>query len=186
MPANPYARDLRKVTDPLREETRKVRKTLLVWCLGAIAVTLGQLFPSEITALGMKVEPANRAVLLWLMAAIVAYHLVTFFVYASADFAHWYVNHASTEWEEDVANFEAYKSERLARGNLSAEEQEFVEDQERRLGSHWRGEPVRIYARVQAVVPVISLARALVDFLLPLIVGAVGVYVLIHGARNAL
>jgi hypothetical protein len=186
MSANPYARDLRKVSDPLREETRKVRKTLLIWCLAAIAITLGRLFPSEISALGMKVTATSHAVLLGLMAAVVAYHLVAFVIYAAADFVHWYIDHMSTEWEDDVANYETYKAELLAKAKLSEEDREFMEEHERRLRSHWRSEPVRIYMRVQAVVPYISLARALVEFLFPLLVGSAGLYLLIVGSRNAL
>ena len=186
MPANPYARDLRKVSDPLREETRKVRKTLLVWCLAAIAITLGRLFPSEISALGMKVTATSHAVLLALMAAVVAYHLVAFLIYAAADFVRWYVDHMSTEWEDDVANYEKYKTELLAKTKLSDEDRQFMEEHERKLSSHWRSEPIRIYLRVQAVVPYISLARAIVEFLVPLLVGVVGMYLLINGSKNAL
>lgn len=186
MPANPYARELRKVSDPLQEETRKVRKTLLAWCLGATAITLGQLFPSEISALGMKVTATSHAVLLGLMAAVVAYHLVLFIVYASADFAQWYVNHWSTEWEDDVANYEVYKTELFAKAKLSEEDRQFMEEHERRLGSLWRGEALRINQHLEAVIPYISFARALVDFLFPLIVGAIGLYLLVEGSRNAL
>lgn len=184
MPANPYERDLRKVSDPLRDETRKVRKTLLVWCLAAVAITLGKLFPSEISALGMKVTATSHSVLLTLMAAVVAYHLLAFLVYASADFMHWYVNHKSTEWEDDVANYLSYKSELLAKTKLSPEDREFMEEHERRLGSHWRNEPVNIYMRLQAAIPYISIARALVDFLLPLLVGGTALYLLIITSKN--
>lgn len=186
MPANPYSRDLRKVSDPLRDETRKVRKTLLVWCLAALAVTLGHLFPSEISALGMKLTATSHAVLLALMAAIVAYHLVAFVVYASADFIHWYVDHMSTEWEDDVANYEVYKGELLAKAKLSEDDRQFMEEHERRLGSHWRGKPVQTYTKIQAVIPYVSVARALVEFLLPLLVGAVGLYLLVVASKNAL
>lgn len=89
MPANPYSRDLCKVSDPLREETRKVHKTLLVWRLAALAVTLGHLFAKEISALVMKLTATRHAVLLGLIAAIIAYHLVAFVVHASADFINW-------------------------------------------------------------------------------------------------
>ncbi|SCC91910.1 membrane hypothetical protein [Thiomonas sp. X19] len=186
MPANPYARDLRKVSDPLKDETRKVRKTLLVWCLAAAAITLGHLFPSEIAALGMKVTPANHAALLLLMAAIITYHLLAFLVYASADFAYWYVNHRSTEWEDDSANYEVYKAELLSKAKLSEEDRQFMEEHERRLGSQWRGEPVRIYMRVQTAIPYLSVARALVDFLLPVLAGGAALYLLVVAARGAL
>ena len=186
MPANPYERELRKVSDPLRDETRRVRKTLLVWCLAASAITLAKLFPSEITALGMKVTPTSHAVLLGLMAAIVVYHLIAFGVYASADFTHWYVNHRSTEWEDDVANYEKYRAELLARTKLSEDDRQFMEEHERRLGSLWRGEASKVHQRVEAAIPYISGARAIVDFLLPIAAGISGVVLLVIGARNAL
>jgi hypothetical protein len=186
MPANPHLRTLRKVANPLREETQKVRKALFVWCLAAIAITLGKLFPSEITALGMKVTATSHSVLLALMAVVVGYHMVTFLVYAATDFAHWYVSHFSTEWEEDVANYEAYKAELLARAKLSDEDRQFMEEHERRLGSLWRGEALQTYIRLEKVIPYISYARAVIDFLLPLLVGGIGLYLLISGSRNAL
>ncbi|WP_396434765.1 hypothetical protein [Limnohabitans sp.] len=186
MSANPYARDLRKITNPLTNETRKVRKTLLIWSLASAAITLGKLFPSEISALGMKVTSANHAALLLLMAAIVAYHLVAFLVYASADFAHWYVNHYSTEWEDDSANYEAYKTEMLARSKLSEEDRLFMEEHERRLGSLWRGEAFGIYARIQTAIPYVSIARAIVDFFSPVLVGCAALYLLFDAARGAL
>lgn len=186
MPANPYSRDLRKVINPLRDETQKVRKALLVWCLAAIAITLGKLFPSEITALGMKVTATSHAVLLALMAIVVCYHMITFLVYAAADFAHWYVNHFSTEWEDDVANYEVYKTELLAKARLSEEDRKFMEEHERRLGSIWRGEAVQAYIRLQKAIPYISWSRAIVDFFVPLVVGSVGLFLLISGSRSAL
>ena len=186
MPDNPYSRDLRKVFNPLREETQKVRKALFVWCLAAIAITLGKLFPSEITALGMKVTATSHAVLLALMAVVVGYHILTFLVYAAADFTHWYVNHFSTEWEDDVASYEVYKAELLGKAKLSEEDRQFMEDHERRLGSLWRGEAVQTYIRLQKVIPYISWARAVIDFFLPLVVGGVGLFLLISGSKNAL
>lgn len=179
MAANPYERVLRKVSDPLRDETRKVRKTLLVWSLAAAAMTLGHLFPSEITALGLQVTPSSRSVLLDLMVTIVGYHVVSFITYASSDFAHWYVNHKSTDWEDDVANYDTYKAELLFKTKLSEEDRHFMEEHERRLGAIWRGEASRVYRRVKVAIPFISVSRALVDFVLPLVAGAVAVYLLV-------
>lgn len=186
MAANPYSRDLRKVINPLREETQRVRKALLVWCLAAVAVTLGKLFPSEITALGMKVTATSHAVLLGLMAVVVPYHLVAFLVYAPADFAHWYVNHFSTEWEDEVANYESYKIDLFAKAKLSDADRQIMEEHERRLGSLWRGEASQTYVRLQKAAPYVSWARAVLDFCLPLAVGAVGLLLLICGSRSAL
>ena len=186
MAANPYARTLRKASDPLKEETRRVRKTLLIWCLASVAVTSGKLFPTEVTALGMKVTATSHAFLLMLLALIIAYHLIAFGVYASSDFAHWYVDHFSTQWEDDVAVYESYKSELLAKTKLSDDDRQFIEEHERRLGAIWRAEPSNIFIRVERAVPFISIARALVDFLLPMAVGAGALYIIIKGYATTL
>lgn len=186
MSANPYSRDLRKVENPLREETQKVRKALFIWCLAAIAITVGNLFPSEITALGMKITTTSHSVLLALMTLVVAYHILTFSVYAAGDFAHWYVNHFSTEWEDDLANHEAYKAELLAGAKLSEEDRVFMEEHERRLGALWRGEAVQTHTRLEKVIPYVSWARAFIDFLIPEIIGIASLYLLIDGYLNML
>ncbi len=81
----------------------------------------------------MKVTTTSHGVLLALMAVVVGYHIVTFLVYGAADFAHWCVNHFSTEWEDDVSNYEAYKAELLAKAKLSEEDRQFMEEQR-----HWK------------------------------------------------
>jgi len=183
--ANPFERTLRKVSDPLREETRKIRKTLLVWSLVSSAVTIGGLFPNEVSALGLKVAPTSKAVLFGLIAAVVLYHLVAFVAYAASDAARWYLDLKSTEWEDDVANYEKHKSELLAHTKLSAEDREFMEEHERRLGSLWRGESSGTYVRLESAVPYISLLRAIVEFLLPLVVGLCAFDLLVAASRNA-
>ena len=61
-----------------------------------------------------------------------------------------------------------------------------MEQHERRLGSIWRSEAVNIYSTLQKMIPYVSLARALIDFLLPLLVGTGAMYLLISGSRSAL
>jgi len=178
--SSPFERDLRKVSDPLAEETRRIRRSLLVWCLVAVATTVGGLFPSEITALGLKVTPTNRAVLAFLIAGIAMYHAAAFLSYAASDFARWYLNHRSTEWEDDVANYEKYKAELLVKAKLSAEDRQFMEEHERRLGSIWRGEASRIHRHVERAIPYISGTRAAVDFLLPIIASVAAVWLLLR------
>ena len=149
------------------------------------AITVGGLFPSEISTLGLKVAPTSKAVLFGLIAAVVVYHLVAFLAYAASDAARWYVDLKSTEWEDDVANYEKYKSELLARSKLSAEDREFMEEHERRLGSLWRGEASGTYVRIESAVPYISLLRAVVEFLIPIVVGLGAFGVLVAASRNA-
>ncbi len=171
MSANPFARDLRKLFDPLREETRKARKALLVWCLASLAITMGDLFPTEISALGMKVSPSNRDVILNLIFLVIGYHVITFFYYGASDFLHWYVNQKSTEWEDEVVNLESTKAEIFAKSKLAEEDKLFLEEQERRLGAIWRSEPLPIYKKVETAIPYVSILRAIIDFFLPIGIG---------------
>lgn len=178
MPVNPFDRELRKVADPLSEEARRSRKALLAWCLVAAAITLGGLFPSEITTFGLKVTTNDRVALLVLIAIVVGYFLLTFLVYGMSDFMAWYLRHRSTEWEEDVANYEEYKKELLARTKLSQEDREFMEEHERRLGSIWRAEALDRYQRLAKAVPFLSVSRATVEFLLPIVAAVFAIYFL--------
>ena len=173
MTLTPYERTLRRVSDPLSSESRKVRKTLLVWSLAAAAITIGGLFPTEITALGLKISPSNKVTIYWLVAIIIGYHMLAFLAYSSADVAHWYTNLSSTDWEEEQDQYQQWKSEALARPRLTPEDRDFMEEHERRLGALWRSEASDVQKRIEQVAPVISIGRALIDFVLPIIIGLV-------------
>lgn len=185
MSFNPYERTLRKVADPLTEETRRVRKALLGWSLVGVGVTVGGLFPTEITALGLKITPTNKAILFGLLGAVVLYHLVAFFAYAASDAARWYANFNSTEWEDDVAAYEKSKSEHLSRTKLSSEDREYMEEHERRLGALWRGEASRTDLRLERVAPYISSFRACVEFPLPAAFGCAALVLLVIAMQSA-
>lgn len=186
MPASPFQKELRRLAEPLRDSTNKVRRSLLLWSLASLAVTLGKLYPSEVSALGMKVTATSHSVLLGLMALIVGYHIVAFIIYGASDFMNWYVADKNLAWEEDVAYWEGSKAEMLARTKLSDEDRELIEEHERRLGSIWRAEASRLHARVENTIPLVSRARAAFDFGLPIVVGIGAVVLLVRAASAAL
>ena len=180
MPVNIFEQQLRKIADPLAEETRKVRRSLLIWCLISAALTVGGLFPVEITLLGLKVSPTKKSVLLVIVGAIVIYFFLTFLIYGASDFATWFFRQRSTQWEEDISNYEDYKAELLGKAKLTAEERMFMEDHERSLGSLWRGtEALRNYERIEATTPFLSYSRALLDFGLPAVCSIAAIYMLV-------
>ena len=85
MPEFPYQQALLK--DPLSQETRKERRSLLaVSALGLIIVKAG-LVPTRIAALGIEFSQADRTTLLWSLALITIYFLVAFLFYALADYS---------------------------------------------------------------------------------------------------
>jgi len=101
----------RLLSDPLSRETRNERKSLLaVSALGIVVVKTG-LVPSRITALGIEFSPADKIMLLRVIAAIVAYFILAFVVYAWADYLAW-----QTTFRVLIL---ARMRERLIRGNLA-------------------------------------------------------------------
>lgn len=72
-------------TDPLSVVSRGERKVLLILALVTIAVAKGGLVPSEVPALGITLQPAERLSLLYLFIAILAFYLIGFSLYGRAD-----------------------------------------------------------------------------------------------------
>jgi len=86
-----YAKALRQghFVDPLSEVTRKERKNLLLLSFVSLAVTLGNLVPQEISALGIKVSAAEQRNLFVLLAFGVVYLVAAFIFYGQYDFRRW-------------------------------------------------------------------------------------------------
>jgi hypothetical protein len=90
--------------DPLSENTRKERRFLLGLSFIAVAVAQTGLIPTKIEALGIAVEKTDQKAILFLLAVLVAYLLITFIIYATIDFVRFrgaynsaLLNHLQTE-----------------------------------------------------------------------------------------
>jgi len=170
MPYNPYASHIRKTSEYLRDETRKIRKAFLIWCLLALTITKANLLPNKISALGLEINSINEKSLLRIIFIILLYHLFSFVIYAMADFLQFYINYKSTEWHDDVENFNNNKNESLSKSKLNDEDRIILEEEERRLGASWRAEEVNIYSKVEKLTPYIIIFRATLDFALPILI----------------
>jgi hypothetical protein len=89
-----YSKLLREgdFVDPLSAVTRSERKNLLLVSFVSLAVTLGNLVPQEITALGIKVSPSEQRNLFLLLACAVLYLMGAFIFYGHAEFQRWQAN----------------------------------------------------------------------------------------------
>lgn len=89
-----YSKLLREgdFVDPLSDVTRRERKNLLLVSFISLAVTLGNLVPQEITALGIKVSPSEQRNLFLLLASAVLYLMGAFIFYGHAEFQRWQAN----------------------------------------------------------------------------------------------
>lgn len=77
------------LSDPLSDVSRKERRNLLIAStVGALMAHAG-LVPTQVSALGIEFPVPAQSSFLVVMAAIVAYFVLAFFIYALADFVIW-------------------------------------------------------------------------------------------------
>lgn len=98
--------------DPLREITRKERRSLLGVSIVSIAIVKTGLVPKEITALGIKFSETDKSGLLLILAAVVLYFFAAFVLYAVSDLLAW-------RWTYEFAKRDSLrvKREQLQTGN---------------------------------------------------------------------
>lgn len=142
------------LNDPLREVTRKERRSLLG--ISAIALLIGwthaRVVPSKIENFGITdLTAPDRSVLLWLFLWIVGYYFVAFVVYASTDFLKYFHT-----MDEGAKTLSKQRDERVIGSlKLAAE------------APWWRG----------FVVPA-SLVRGIFDFFITVAIAGVAMYAL--------
>lgn len=74
-----------RATDPLSDVSRRERRTLLTACTISLAISLGGLVPEKIDAFGITVNTTQAQNLYYLMAAVLLYLVIAFWVYSWAD-----------------------------------------------------------------------------------------------------
>lgn len=152
------------LADPLSEVTRKERRMLLgVSMLGITLVYMG-IIPKKITALGIEFAETNQQSLLTIYAIVVLYFVVAFLIYAITDFLSW----RRAILEQSVAHD-------IAEQHLPEDPNMYDDRDIMHVRQLVDGRFI-----VTAIRPV-SVARAIFEFLLPLMVGCYSIYVLLTG-----
>lgn len=139
--------------DPLTEVTRKERRSLLGVSTVGLAVALTGLTPEAIPAAGLEFSSLEQVAFQWLLIAVICYYAVAFITYGGSDYLAWRIRYRRAQ--QDVAE-ESRKSSEVTDG-LRPPKNHLV----RRTS---------FYKMAMEFVRPMSVARALVDFLLPLIV----------------
>jgi len=151
--------------DPLSEVSRKERKFLLGVCAISITIVETGLVPNKISALGVDFSPADQKSLLVIMALIVAYFLIAFMIYAVSDFIVWRIAfHSSVR-----SSLKQIAEEKNNPDNKTRAESAILE-------SRILPEPRFAWASIHKP---ISFLRALLDFLLPVILGVITIGLLL-------
>ena len=180
---NPFEADIIRITDPLSQHTRGVRKSLLIASVIAIAVAKTGFIPTKISALGLEFSQADRGSMLWLIGAILAFFLISFMVSSVGDFMAWKMSQMAKSWEEDSDEYENLRKSILEDKKFTKEEHEALQEQERRDGAMWRNAGhLDRHLLVQKLVGPISWARISVEFLIPVIAGFTGLFFLLRTA----
>lgn len=150
-----------QLRDPLAEVTRRERRMLLAVSVLAIFIAHSGIVPSEIAALGIKLAPSNQRAFLITMTMVVGYFFVAFVIYGSTDYLAWRI-----AYEDEL---QAINKEVLRK----LERQEKPDNSISTIVSHdWRAKwPDRLAHPA-------SIARAVFEFALPLLVGVYAIYAL--------
>ena len=156
-----------RLQDPLSAVTRGERRTLLGVSTVGILIAKTGLVPERISALGVEFERTDQGALLVLLALVIGYFLAAFLVYAASDLVAWRIEYRNSLIR---ARREQVLSERPVRTltgtPLTPEEDTRVMAQ---LPGSWL---------VAASAP-LSAVRALFEFALPVLVGAIAIYALL-------
>lgn len=162
-----------QIRDPLSEETRRTRKSLLGTSAVGIVIIWTKLLPTRISTLGIDFSVSDQSALLDALGLIVGYYLVSFVAYAVSDFVDWRLARASAAYEYDRSLYAEGREMTVKTHGAPADLREELEMYEMSEGNTWRGSHSRADAWAQRVVPKVSVMRAIVEFGLPL---AVGIY----------
>ena len=175
------------LSDPLRAETRKARLYLLGVSMVGIAIVVTGLVPKEIATLGITFEQSDRQGLLGILALVTLYFLVTFVTYGVSDFLFWQQAYRNARWVEAFQT--AMEAEKEVAVQASALEQAGDEFQRKiEETKRARDEAIRAFLKPDqrvivwypALSSVVSPVRAVVEFLLPLLVGLCAIYILVR------
>jgi hypothetical protein len=174
-----------RITDPLSDETRKIRKALLGISAASIAIVHMGLLPTKISALGIDFSASDRNALLVVLTLIVGYFLIAFIIYAFADFVAWRLNRSSTAYEIESSDYEKARQSILqGKRELTKEEEEELQMINTSEGNIWRGAYIKDDMWAAKVVPPVSVVRALFDFIVPVPIAIYAIIILIWAAQR--
>lgn len=172
-----------RLSDPLKEITRKERRYLLGVSVLGIAIVKAGIVPTKLTTFGVEFEKVNQQWLLLVLGFVILYFLIAFIIYSTSDFIVWRLTFISIYKRRLKALIR--RKETIA--SEISETEELIEELKKRLidteytspilESHDYqkknarfSDPYNIKSVIKLVEP-ISITRATFEFLLPLCVG---------------
>ncbi|KJY79289.1 hypothetical protein TW78_00885 [Vibrio coralliilyticus] len=172
-----------RVEDPLSEVTRKVRRNLIATVAVIFLMIYGNLMPTKVDSLGISFTDKDHAVLFTVLFLTLAYWLSSFVIYSSSDFLKWKIaltNIVIKEEEKEVEQYikrkygSAHLSEKAERGETTPLDygDETLMDHKNTLKEELR-KRTRLY---NGPVYLVSMIRALIDFIAPILLGGAALW----------
>lgn len=148
-----------RVQDPLTRVTRMERRNLLAASFIGVIIAKTGLVPSKVSALGIDFDHADQSALLKMFAIVVVYFLLAFLIYAASDMIAWRSAILAATVSLALQRAEQ-EEERARREGRPVDPYSYVDGRVLRRRNLWSalGRPM-------------SVARALFEFLLPVVIG---------------
>lgn len=155
------------LTDPLCDVARKERRILLTVSIVAIFIAKTGVNPQEIAALWIKLGPVKPNAFLVVMAFVVLYHILAFFIYGLTDFFVWRAKYIrSYPRDQTKDNCQLYES--IKKNNNDGEEL---------FDRSWFQS--LLYRRARSL----AILRIIFEFPLPVFVGVYAIFSLVIAVK---
>jgi hypothetical protein len=182
-----YELERLRVAGPLSEETRKVRKSLLISSIVGWAFVRVGLVPTKISALGIELSTKDQSAFYVLAALIVGYFLVSFIVDAATDVINWWLVINSKYWQLDKDDANEERETLLKEHQVPEPLKEIYGNVGRRQGAMWRGSSYsRNINRAGKISSWMFWLRLCFDCAIPTTAGIYVLVLLVQGALAAL
>lgn len=155
-----------RLKDPLSDVTRKERRSLLVASVIGITIVKAGLIPSKISALGIEFVQTDKRLLLIGLGVVILYFLTAFVIYALSDFIAWRLALMDSDRQALIMRHKIVL-EALRKG--SGEKKEDIYND----ATFFKKLSIFLW-----FLRPISVSRALLEFLLPIVVGTYAVVAL--------
>ncbi|EGR3324812.1 hypothetical protein DMJ26_19880 [Vibrio parahaemolyticus] len=160
------------LVDPLSEVTRKERRMLLGLSMLGVFFAKTGIVPRKISTLGIELAATEQSSFFYVLAAMLVYFVFAFALYAFSDFIVW----KKAVIELDVSEYKNYVIER-----------ETEHQQQNPIDEEVSSSRLMLYRKnrvwLSAKKPV-SLARSFFEFILPIIVGSVSLFMVVDAAQK--
>lgn len=158
------------IKDPLSEETRKSRKSLLAFSFIGITMVHTGFIPTKIDSMGIQFSEMNQNKILLTLGVVIIYFLISFLIYSTSDFLILKIK-ILNNWRSyldkqiEIAEKPDKKYEAAQALHLAIEKQNVVK-------------AYKNFKYISFSSKVISVLRTFLEFIVPVLIALYSIYIL--------